>query len=344
MMSDFWKSRKVVLLGGANIIGTHIAKAFVKEGAKSIRIVDDLSAGKLSNIHDLIVKDGVEFSQLELRTYGNAVASVRGHDVVFDLAAAHGGRGYVSSHALDLWNNLELDTTIFRACANEGVEKVIFSSSACAYPVWLQTNVNADIRLAEYDIDYDYVEPPDGPYGMEKLVAEMMLYDYIKAEVFKGCATRSYTVYGPLMGESHAIAAWIAKTMIKQEPFEVWGGLDAVVRNWTFVDDNAAGALLAAEHLDRGAINIGIEDRLTPRDALEIIWSYIGWKPNEISELGDKPTGPVNRVADATKLTSLGWKPSVTFKEGLERTIDWYYDTHKVEDVRENFKRKLTER
>ena len=58
-------------------------------------------------------------------------------DIVFHLASQHGGRGYVSGHATNLWNNLELDTTIFRACADVGVEKVIFSSSACAYHIIL---------------------------------------------------------------------------------------------------------------------------------------------------------------------------------------------------------------
>ena len=101
--------------------------------------------------------------------------------------------------------------------------------------------------------------------------------------------------------------------------------------------------LLAAEHMDRGAINIGVEDRLYPEDALEIIWDYVGWRPDEIKYIGDKPTGPVNRVADATKLKALGWKPKWSFEDGLKQTVDWYYATHDVEDVRENFERKLTE-
>jgi nucleoside-diphosphate-sugar epimerase len=147
------------------------------------------------------------------------------------------------------------------------------------------------------------------------------------------------------MNESHAIAAFIAKTMVQQDPFEIWGNPEREqIRNWTFVDDNVAGALLAAEYLDRGAINIGIEERYRPSDALLYIWSVMGWRPKNLNWRSDKPTGPRNRVADATKLKSLGWKPSVTFEDGLRKTIDWYVRTHNVEDLKRDLERKLTER
>lgn len=341
-MSRYWTNKNVSLLGGASLIGTHLAKRLMKLGVASLRMVDNLSAGKRKNIKSLI-DEGMDFYELDLRNYGSAVPSVVGADVVFHLASQHGGRGYVSGHATNLWNNLELDTTIFRACADANVEKVVFSSSACAYPVSLQTDVNFKLNLRENMVEYDYIVPPDGPYGMEKLIGEHMLDAYIKDEKFRGVSTRSFTVYGPLMGETHAIGAFIAKTMIKQDPFEVWGTERGIIRNWTYVEDNVSGALLAAEKLERGAINIGVEDRLYPEDALEIIWEYVGWRPNEIKYMGNKPTGPVNRVADATRLKELGWKPEYSFKQGLQKTVDWYYATHDELVVREDFERKLTE-
>jgi len=341
-MSDYFKSRSVVLLGGANIIGSHLAEALIEQGVKSLRIIDNLSAGKKENIEHLI-KNGAEFFQLDLRNFGIVTEAVRGQDIVFHLTSQHGGRGYVASHAVNLWNNLELDTTIYRACAYIGVEKVIFSSSACAYPVHLQSDIDKDVYLSEWMIDPDNVEQPDGAYGMEKLIGEKMLDAHVEKGDFKGVSTRSYTVYGPRMGETHAICAFIAKSMIKQEPFEIWGEPRGIIRNWTYVTDNVDGALLAAERLDNGAINIGTEDRMYPEDVLDYIWKYIGWEPDEIVYKGDKPTGPVNRVADSTKLRLLGWNPKVSLEEGLERTIEWYYSTHNEKDVRENFERKLTE-
>jgi dTDP-glucose 4,6-dehydratase len=78
--------------------------------------------------------------------------------------------------------------------------------------------------------------------------------------------------------------------------------------------------------------------------ALKIICDYMGWKPDGYHLQLDKPIGPRNRVADATKLKSLGWRPSVTFEDGLRKTIDWYVRTHNVEDLKRDLERKLTER
>lgn len=342
-MSDFWKDKCVALFGGANLIGTHLAMA-LKPIAKRVVIVDDLSSGNIDNVP---MGENVWFHRIDLRNYDETiqVLKVREVDIVFHLAAQHGGRGYVATHDVELYNNLELDTTIFRACADAGVEKVIFSSSACAYPVDLQTNADELVYLSEDLIDYKNMRQADGAYGMEKLLGEAMLDAYIEKGYFKGCSTRSFTVYGPLMNESHAIAALIAKAIINQEPYEVWGDLQNLqIRNWTYVEDNVAGALLAAEYIDRGAINIGIEDRLTPLDVLRGIEKYLDWHPKTINFLPNKPIGPRNRVANSKLLKSLGWKPSVTFEEGLRRTIDWYVSTHNVEDLKKDLERKLTER
>lgn len=342
-MSNFWFDKSTVLLGGASLIGTHLAEVLIKKGVKNMRIVDDFSAGKFSNVSHLMDEHDVEVRREDLREYSEAYKAVQGADIVFHLAAQHGGRGYVATHDVELYDNLSLDTTIFRACAVAGVQKVIFSSSACAYPIDLQTMSSDLVYLSEDTIDYKNMRQADGAYGTEKLVGEQILDAYIEKGYFKGCSTRSFTVYGKYMGESHAIAALIARTMVKQNPFEIWGdGLQ--IRNWTHVEDNVQGALLAAEHLDRGAVNIGIEERLTPNDAVEIIWDYMGWHPNEVHYLNDKPVGPRNRVADASKLKSLGWKPKYTFEEGLRRTIDWYVSTHDADELRKDLERRLTER
>lgn len=343
MTNNWFKGKNIALLGACSLIGSHLADALLASGVNSLVIADDLSAGKKSNIRSAIAK-GANFIQADLRDYNNVYDAVYDANIVFHLAAQHGGRGYVGTHSVELYDNLALDTTIFRACADVGVDKVIFSSSACAYPTKIQQDPSEILRLTEGLIDYNDVQQADGPYGTEKLLGEMILDAYIEQGSFKGCSTRSFTVYGPLIRESHAIAALIAKTMIKQEPFEIWGSDGNQLRNWTFVKDNVAGAMLAAEHLDRGAINIGVEDRLTPMIAAETIWNYVGWKPKEIKFLTDMPVGPLNRVADATKLYDLGWRPKYTFQQGVETTVDWYYNTHDVETVRKTLEKSLTDK
>lgn len=346
-MSNFWNGKRVVLLGGASLIGSHLTKALLSLPIKSLKVVDDLSSGSISNLQYLEIDTvhDVDFRVCDLRNYEAAYRMVEHSDVVFHLAAQHGGRGYVAGHRVELYDNLSLDSTIFRACSMAGVEKVIFSSSACAYPIELQQDTEELLYLSEDMIDYNRLLPADGAYGTEKLVGEAMLDAYVERGDFKGVSTRSFTVYGPLMKENHAIAAFIAKTMIEQKPFEIWGDMDnPAIRNWTYVEDNVAGALLAAECIDRGAINIGVEERWTPFRAARTIWEIVGWHPETVKYFPDKPVGPLNRVANASKLKSLGWQPKYTFEEGLRKTIDWYLSTHTVEEVRRDFERKLTER
>lgn len=345
MAGNFWKNKRVVLLGGASLIGSHLAKALLKLPIASLKVVDDLSSGRIENLQYLgidVVKD-ILFKVCDLRRYGNALASVERHDIVFHLAAQHGGRGYVAGHKVELYDNLSLDATIFRACSQAGVEKVVFSSSACAYPVDLQTNPDEEVYLSEDMIDYNHPREADGAYGHEKLTGEMMLDAYIDRGDFKGVSTRSFTVYGPLMKENHAIAALIAKVRTKQDPFEVWGDGEQI-RNFTYVEDNVAGALLAAEHIDRGAVNIGVEDRITPNRVAKFLFQILGWHPVKINHLLDKPVGPLNRVADAKKLKSLGWSPKYDLQNGLINTIEWHMNTYSLEEVRKDFERKLTER
>jgi nucleoside-diphosphate-sugar epimerase len=344
---NFWNAKRVVLLGGASLIGSHLAKALIHLPIASLKVVDDISSGKLENLQYLKIDTihDLDFIVCDLRDYQSALRAVARADVVFHLAAQHGGRGYVAGHKVELYDNLNLDTVIFRACSMAGVGKVVFSSSACVYPIELQQDISRDFYLSEDMIDYDCRLPADGAYGTEKLVGEAMLDAYVERGDFKGVSTRSFTVYGPLMKENHAIAAMIAKTMIRQKPFEIWGDMDnPAVRNWTYVEDNVRGALLAAEHIDRGAVNIGVEERWTPFRAARTIWEIVGWHPDEVRYFPDKPVGPLNRVADASKLKSLGWKPRYTFEEGLRKTIDWYLSTHTVDEVRKDFERKLTER
>ena len=341
MDGNWWHGKRCALLGGASLIGTHLAEALVDKGVSYLCVADDLSAGE-QNLR-LLTEMGVHFIRCDLREYSSALRAIDHADIVFHLAAQHGGRGYVASHKTNLYDNLDLDATIFRACAERTVEKVIFSSSACAYPIDLQDDPDIEFYLSEGMIDYNNIRQPDGPYGEEKLLGEKMLDAYIEAGAFGGCSTRSFTVYGPRMTETHAIAALIAKFLIRQNPVEIWGD-GKQVRNWTYVEDNVEGALLAAEHLDRGAINIGVEERMNPVVAYIYIGEIMGWYPDGIEFQLDKPVGPLNRVASASKLKSLGWQPKYTFEEGLRKTIDWYLTTHTAEDVARNFERKLTER
>jgi len=336
-----WGRKKVLVTGGASFIGSTLVDALLKKGTH-VRVVDDLSSGRLENIQEQVSKKRIEFVEADLREPGIARKTVKDIDIIFHLAADHGGRGYVDLHQAGPASNLFLDGLIFWEGLRKGVEKIIFASSGCVYPNYIQTDTKKKLYLKE-----NLVKPPydaDNMYGWAKLMAELTLQAYSKEYGLKTASCRYFTVYGPRGIENHAVIAMIARAFIGQDPFEVWGN-GRQIRNWTYIDDIVNGTILAAEKIDDGtAVNLGTIERIRVIDAVEEILRYTGHKA-EIRLRPDMPTGPMNRVADnslAQKL--LNWEPKTKFFDGLHKTIDWYYATKDKKQVKKIFQRMVTER
>jgi nucleoside-diphosphate-sugar epimerase len=336
-----WSGRRVLVTGGASFIGSHLVEALVQRGAH-VRVVDDLSSGKLENIRACIDAGKVDFVHADLREPGVARQVVDGMDVVFHLAADHGGRGYVDLHQAGPASNLFLDGLVFWEAHKAEVQKIVFASSGCVYPGFLQSRPDEEIYLTE-----SLVRAPhdaDNLYGWAKLMGELTLQAYHREYGIGTASCRYFTVYGPGGVENHAVMAMIARAFVGQDPFEVWGD-GTQIRNWTYIDDIVRGTILAAENIDDGTpINLGTMERIRVLDAAQMVLDYTGHQA-EIKLRPDMPTGPLNRVADnglARQL--LGWQPQVPFALGLRRTIDWYFATKERCVVRTTLDRLLTER
>ncbi len=336
-----WTNRRVLVTGGASFISSHLVDRLTERGAR-VRVVDDLTSGRLENIRAHLANGHLEFLRADLREPGVTRTAMEGIDVVFHLAADHGGRGYVDLHQAGPASNFFLDGLVFAEALRAKVKKLVFASSGCVYPNFLQSDVNKEIYLTE-----DLTKGPndaDNTYGWAKLMGEFTLQAYAKEHGLKTASCRYFTVYGPRGVENHAVIAMIARAFICQDPFEVWGD-GTQIRNWTYIDDIADGTLLAAEKIDDGtAVNLGTMERVRVIDAAKMVCEYAGYKP-QFKLRTDMPTGPLNRVADnslARKL--LGWKPQVPFREGLRRTLDWYFKTKDREQVKTILDRMLTER
>jgi UDP-glucose 4-epimerase len=336
-----WKNRNVLVTGGASFIGSGIADLVQSKGAR-VRVVDDLSSGKLDNIQTHIDAGRVEFMQADLREQKVAEKVVEDMSVVFHLAADHGGRGYVDLHQAACATNLMLDGMLFHACYKAKVEKVVYASSGCVYPNFIQNDLSKILYLAEDMVGPGY--DADNMYGWAKLMAEMTLRAYHKDWGMKSASCRYFTVYGPRGVENHAVIAMIARAFIDQNPLIVWGTGEQI-RNWTYIDDIVSGTVLAAEKIDDGtAVNLGTMERIRVIDAAKEVLRYMG-KTAEIELHPEMPTGPLNRVADnslAKKL--LGWEPKVKFMDGLHRTIDWYVAKKQKNEVAAKLEAVLTER
>ncbi len=336
-----WSQRHVLVTGGCSFIGSHLVDRLVQMGAR-VRVVDNLSSGKMAYIEHHVIQGAVEFFHGDLLDAGVAERMVEGIENVFHLAADHGGRGYIDLHQAACATNLALDGLIIRAAHRAGVDHFTFASSGCVYPTSIQSDPSQLVYLSE-----DMVVPPyeaDDMYGWAKLMAELTLRAYYRDYGFKSASLRYFTVYGERCSESHAVIAMIARAFVGQDPFEVWGTGEQI-RNWTHVKDIVDGTIRAAEHVQNAmAINLGTMERIRVIEAARMILKRTGSKARIVTA-PSKPTGPYNRVADnalAKKL--LQWSAPTAFADGLEKTIAWYYRNHDVERVRDELQQRLIKR
>ena len=331
----------VLVTGGASFIGARLVNALVERGAV-VRVADDLSVGRRESLLAHLETGRVELLVGDLRDSRLARAAVEGIDLVFHLAADHGGRGYVDTHQAGPASNLILDGNVFRAAADAGASKIVFASSGCVYPNHLQRDTGVERYLREEDVGPPY--DPDNLYGWAKLTGELHLRALQQERGVGAVSCRYFTVYGPGATPSHALIAFIARACSRQDPFEVWGD-GTQVRNWTYIDDIVRGTLLAAERIDDGsAVNLGTSERIRVSDAVSAVLAAFDFAP-AIRYRREMPTGPLNRVADNGRaLELLGWRPEVPFADGLARTIEWYRRSHSPERASQDLERWALER
>jgi nucleoside-diphosphate-sugar epimerase len=346
--------KSILVTGGASFIGSHLVDTLIKSNAE-VRVADDFSSGKLSNLEYPLAKKTPEkwvcknltVYRGDLKDKHFAASMLDGIEIVFHLAALHGGRGYIDSHPAECCTNMILDQLVFEEALKAGVKKVCFASSACVYPSYLQSETGSSYLLKEEDAN-PFVRDKafaDLEYGWAKLMGEMALKAYYKEFGMKTASVRIFTAYGPRENETHAIIALIAKALVKMDPYVIWGSGEQD-RNFTYVQDIVDALVLASEKIEDGsAINAGRNDRLTMIEAAELIFNIIRWKPKEILRDLSRPQGVSSRAADLTNASkTLGFSPRISYKEGFTKTIDWYVNNNDPIQLKAKLDKLLMER
>jgi nucleoside-diphosphate-sugar epimerase len=309
-----------------------------------VTIADNLSKGNVRHLHNVFAKYGLEVRgdmmdgqasagphRMLLRDLANpehAAEVVRGQDVVFHLAATIGGRGYIDTHPADCCQSLAINQNLIHQAYLAGVKHVHYASSACVYPVDLQSQYDSEYLLKEEDALRDGWANCDGEYGWAKFMGEMILKAYNKQYGLQGSICRYVTVYGPWENDTHAIIALIKKAVERRDPYVIWGTGEQD-RDFTYVEDIVDGSIRAASVVrDATPVNLGTGVRHKLKHVAELIFEVIGWRPREICYDTSKPQGVASRALDISRAKALlGWSPRFSLREGLERTIQWYVAT-----------------
>jgi len=309
---------KILITGGGGFIGSHMSRYLLHQ-RNFVRIVD-------INFPDYIKeKYYTEKLELDLRIYENCIAATKGIDKVYNLAANMGGIGFITTVGAEVMHdNVLINSHMLEASRQNRVKRFLFSSSACAYPTFRQTDPEVK-GLKEEDA---YPADPDNFYGWEKLYTEKMCEAYQRDYGMDIRIVRYHNVYGPegtyKGGREKSPAALCRKVAEARNPgtITIWGD-GKQTRSYCYVDDAVRGTVMLMESEWNKPINIGSERLITIDELADIIVKISGKKLVRNYDLS-APQGVRGRNADITLARKvLGWEPEVSLEEGLTRTYKW---------------------
>ena len=327
-MKEKYKNKSVVVTGGASFIGSHLVDELVSFGAK-VKVIDDLSSGVKNNLKGSF--NDIDFVEFDLRSRDKENKLFNNADIVFHLAAIHGGRGFIETQQRAMLDNFNIDTNVFTSAVDNNVEMVVHASSACAYPITLQSLENNRNLLNETQANLISQGGafPDGVYGWTKLMGEFQLETICNLQT-RGRSARIFTAYGERENLSHAAIALIAKADLKMDPYPVWGS-GKQTRNFTHVSDTVKGLLFlgADESSDNFDVyNVGTSNHIPVIDFIYEICKQLAWEPKTWDFQLDKPVGVGSRASDNSKIfKKFGWEPNLGIADGIKRTLEWYKDS-----------------
>ena len=310
--------KKILVNGAGGFIGGHMVKRLKAEGFW-VRAVD-------IKRHEFTVPPADDFILGDLCDQRLVTDAVDGIDEIYQFAADMGGAGYIftGEHDADVMHNsatINLNTLHFGVKA--GVKKFFYSSSACMYPEYNQT----DPLNPKCSEDSAYPAAPDSEYGWEKLFSERLYLSYMRNYKVAVRIARFHNIFGPEGtwngGKEKAPAAMCRKVAEASDggDIEIWGdGMQT--RSFLYIDECIEGVRRLMESEFTGPVNIGSEEMVTINQLAETVMQ-IGGKKLAIKHITG-PLGVRGRNSDNRLISEkLSWKPTRTLREGLEKTYRW---------------------
>ena len=312
--------KTALVLGAGGFIGSHLVKK-LKEDGFWVRAVD-LKKPEYWNTYadDFIVGD--------LRNK-NVVEKIlnKKFDQVYQLAADMGGAGYINTGDNDaevMSNSILINVNILKQAEKIGIRSIFFSSSACVYPEYNQTNPdNPNCKESS-----TYPAAPDTEYGWEKLFSERLYFAYNKNYGMNNKVARYHNVYGPYGtwngGKEKAPAAICRKVIESQDSIEIWGD-GKQTRSFLYIDECIKATRMLMDSDFNGPVNIGSEEMVSINELVDIACLVEKKILNKVYIPGPLGVRGRNSNNDLIK-EKLGWSPSISLKDGIEKTYLWIKD------------------
>lgn len=349
MTVAFPTDRPVVVTGAGGFIGHHLVKRLKAEGCRVVGIdikEPEWERSEADVFRLLDLRDEPDMRHVGLDVLLPDRGGTLVHPWIFHLAADMGGIGYIENNkGRIVAHNTRINLNVLDAAARFGAHRLLFSSSACVYPGYLQGgSIKGDrtcpvcllgdlhdlhsytAGLAEDDA---YPADPEDGYGWEKLYTERLCRHYREDFGVDTRAVRFHNVYGPLGtydGGREKSPAAICRKVAQLPPeggeIEVWGD-GTQVRSYMHVDDCVEGLvrLMLSNHHE--PLNLGTDRAVTVDELVDLV-AFVAGKPVTKRHDPSKPKGVAFRNADLTKMREvLNWEPEVDLEVGLAETYRW---------------------
>jgi GDP-L-fucose synthase len=249
-------------------------------------------------------------------------------DLVYVAAARVGGiYANVNYPAEFIYDNLAIQANVIHASYVHGVEKLLFLGSSCIYPAKPPQPIKEEYLLS------GCLEKTNEPYAISKIAGIMMCQAYNRQYGTHFISVMPSNLYGPKdtfdPSVSHVIPALILKIHMGKKCgadfVEIWGTGNPR-REFLYVDDLADACLFLMENYnDNEIINVGTGKDITIRELAYAIKEVVDYR-GKFTFNTKMPDGVPQKLLDTSKITGLGWLPSMTLSEGLECTYRWFLD------------------
>ncbi|MBA2640731.1 MAG: NAD-dependent epimerase/dehydratase family protein [Nocardioidaceae bacterium] len=317
-------SRPTLVTGGGGFIGGHLVARLRAIGFERVRAVDR------KPLHEWYQTfDDVDSQVADLSSIDACQDAADGMTYVFHLAADMGGMGFIEHNKALCMLSVLPSTNMLVAAQEAGAERYFYSSSACVYAEGKQTSAEVT-ALRENDA---YPAMPEDGYGWEKLFSERMARHFLEDFGLPTRVARYHNVYGPMGtydgGREKAPAAICRKVIAAKldgtREIEIWGDGNQT-RSFMYIDDCLDGTLRLTASEYPHPLNLGSSELVTINQLVSICEDIAGVTLRR-HYVVDAPVGVRGRNSENSRIRAeLGWEPSISLVDGLERTYAWIYD------------------